>query len=186
MKSRSIVATAIAPYQNGILPRRGRDGAPEKGQRKQCRAAPRGRTDKTPMSVAAKKAATTKDRCRAPQKRPGQHKTMSRGPKRPRRRITNVSRPQKKTRRQRIDVACPQEGPRQNKTMSHGPKRPCRQNTNVAASKKNPRRRRSWNAAEPAASPCPFLDAVTNQKRIIISGNRVVISQKATLNIFLK
>jgi len=96
---------------------------PKKGprQRKQCHAAPKGR-EEIPMSRGSKKAATTKDRCRAPQKRPGQHKTMSRGPKRPRRRITNVSRPQKKTRRQRIDVACPQEGPRQNKTMSHGPK----------------------------------------------------------------
>jgi len=121
MKSRSIVAAAIAPYQNGILPRRRRDGAPEKGQRKQCRAAPRGRTDKTPMSRGRKKSRDDEG-------------SMSRTQKKDRGSANNVTRPQKaakkpqylaaakKPRRRRIDVARPKKGQGNTKQCRAAPK----------------------------------------------------------------
>ena len=121
MKSRSIVAAAIAPYQNGILPRRRRDGAPEKGQRKQCRAAPRGRTDKTPMSRGRKKSRDDEG-------------SMSRTQKKDRGSANNVTQPQKaakkpqclaaakKPPRRRIDVARPKKGQGNTKQCRAAPK----------------------------------------------------------------
>jgi len=110
MKSRSIV---VAPYQNGIV-------RPKKGSANNVRA-PRGRTDKTPMSRGRKKSRDDEG-------------SMSRTQKKDRGSANNVTQPQKaakkpqclaaakKPPRRRIDVARPKKGQGNTKQCRAAPK----------------------------------------------------------------
>jgi len=152
---------------------------PKKGprQRKQrgreettmSRGRKKNRDDEGLMLRAPKKAATTQNNVAQPQKAAATtHQCLA---------------PQKKTRRQRIDVACPKKGPRQHKTMSHGPKgRTDETPTSRGLKKKAMTTKLERRGSEKGRGN--VLRATNHQ--LARPQNHVVISQKATLNIFLK